>query len=433
MLRRLLIFLIVLGGVWLVYRLAVRLGWVPAPARTSEVRLTREGKVFLLFTLLVLLSALHTGVNLIYLTFSVLASALLLSYALASAARLIVRVQRELPVEVTAGETFRARLLLKNRSAWLPAYCVSVQHHWPRGVESDYERHLVLRLPPGRDEALEFPVRATRRGRHPLADFSFGSRFPFGFFELVSRGEGSGELTALPRLGELPEGVLLEEASGAETLRRRRFHSRHAEEFFGLREYRPGDNVSWIHWRTSARHRQLMVREYAAPEQHRFLIALKSVTPPGNERVGVEPGLDPPLERAISFAATLAQELTRRDASVALASYVPRPRFIPYDTGRHHLVRIWRELALLRPAPEGSWEELLRQPGLFGPERCTAVFIGLEEESPEMHEFLPALLPGRGISWRFVSVASPSFGREFVLPPLRDPLVEFGVLALSEP
>src|SRR5437868_4224320 len=36
-------------------------------------------------------------------------------------------------------------------------------------------------------------------------------------------------------------------------------------ELFGIREYRPGDSLRRIHWRSSARHGELVVREYEPP------------------------------------------------------------------------------------------------------------------------------------------------------------------------
>jgi uncharacterized protein (DUF58 family) len=45
-------------------------------------------------------------------------------------------------------------------------------------------------------------------------------------------------------------------------------------ELFGIREYRPGDSLRRIHWRSSARHGQLVVREYEPPGQQTLSIVL---------------------------------------------------------------------------------------------------------------------------------------------------------------
>ena len=42
--------------------------------------------------------------------------------------------------------------------------------------------------------------------------------------------------------------------------------TRASGDFFGVREWQAGDSVRWIHWRGTARHGQLMVRQF---EKHR--------------------------------------------------------------------------------------------------------------------------------------------------------------------
>jgi uncharacterized protein (DUF58 family) len=62
-------------------------------------------------------------------------------------------------------------------------------------------------------------------------------------------------------------------------------------ELFGVREYRPGDPLRRIHWRSSARHGELIVREYE---------------PPGVQTVGILCDPDPPSREAADQVARLA-------------------------------------------------------------------------------------------------------------------------------
>src|SRR5260370_18530755 len=84
---------------------------------------------------------------------------------------------------------------------------------------------------------------------------------PLGFF--THRGKGSdSELTlVLPRfkaLADRPHARDLEASVAAP-------RSASAPEMFGVREYRPGDPLRRIHWRSSARHGELIVREFLPP------------------------------------------------------------------------------------------------------------------------------------------------------------------------
>lgn len=52
-------------------------------------------------------------------------------------------------------------------------------------------------------------------------------------------------------------------------------------EIFGVREYRRGDSLRRIHWRTSARHGELVVREFEPPGRRLLLVALDPAPPAG--------------------------------------------------------------------------------------------------------------------------------------------------------
>ncbi len=50
-------------------------------------------------------------------------------------------------------------------------------------------------------------------------------------------------------------------------------------ELFGIREYRPGDSLRRIHWRSSARHGALVVREYEPPGVHMLTLVVDPAPP----------------------------------------------------------------------------------------------------------------------------------------------------------
>lgn len=84
-----------------------------------------------------------------------------------------------------------------------------------------------------------------------------------GFFtERGTRTQGDTELAlVLPRftsLGSRPRVRELEASAAAS-------RAGTGTELFGVREYRPGDPLRRIHWRSSARHAELIVREYEPP------------------------------------------------------------------------------------------------------------------------------------------------------------------------
>jgi uncharacterized protein (DUF58 family) len=122
----------------------------------------------------------------------------------------------------------------------------------------------------------------------------------------------------------------------------------------GLRPFRTGDSPRWIHWRTSARKNELMVREF------------EDSSPP-NLMLVVEPWLSPApanhekqqLEWAISLAATICKEWCRESES-RLGLLISRPDaiFLPVSVGADQGHRALKLLAIEMGTPSipvGDW------------------------------------------------------------------------------
>ncbi len=86
-------------------------------------------------------------------------------------------------------------------------------------------------------------------------------------------------------------------------------------EFLSVREYRPGDSLRHIHWRTSARANRLIVREFEEDNRPSLILALdlRAGSVIGSEE-------DNSLELAIKIAASLAHEAYHRQWAVSLAT-----------------------------------------------------------------------------------------------------------------
>jgi uncharacterized protein (DUF58 family) len=74
------------------------------------------------------------------------------------------------------------------------------------------------------------------------------------------------------------------------------------DEFYGLREYRLGDNARWIHWRRSAGRLEPVIREMARPRPMTLWVVLDTLLPDGS------PATAAMRERAIRLAATLIED-----------------------------------------------------------------------------------------------------------------------------
>jgi uncharacterized protein (DUF58 family) len=110
---------------------------------------------------------------------------------------------------------------------------------------------------------------------------------PLGFFRFRRKGADGEVALVLPRFMSLtaqPQARELEASVSAP-------RAGSGMELFGVREYRAGDPLRRIHWRSSARLGELVVREYE---------------PPGQETVGIFCDPSPPTREAADQVARLA-------------------------------------------------------------------------------------------------------------------------------
>jgi uncharacterized protein (DUF58 family) len=157
------------------------------------------------------------------------------------------------PDRVTRGEPCTQTLTVHNSSRLRSATLVAQDTCGPVTVPVP-----LLRLRPGRDTSVRYPVPTARRGIVTLGPLRVSRRDPLGLVNVARTHGGTGQVWVHPRtypLVAVPVGV-------ARSLDGRVDRVPHGTITFDtLREYVIGDELRKVHWRTSARVGQLMVRE----------------------------------------------------------------------------------------------------------------------------------------------------------------------------
>ncbi len=90
-----------------------------------------------------------------------------------------------------------------------------------------------------------------------------------------------------------------------------RSHGARADEFDGLRSYVPGDDLRRVHWPSSARHDELLVRQYRPPRHGRLQIVVDT-RPPGDDELVAD--------RTTSVAGSIAVALLAAGDAVRLVT-----------------------------------------------------------------------------------------------------------------
>ena len=198
-----------------------------------------------------------------------------------------------------------------------------------------------------------------RRGRYAWGPVAASSGYPFGLITRRKTLVPAEEVIVLPRLGRLHRGLFRRllwcTSAEAERRRRPRRHPAAQDQFHGLRPFRPGDNPRAVHWRTSARRGEWMVREFEDLPGENLLLVFDPVLDAAD---GPEPfsreRLDD-FETAVSLAATIAMEW-RGDRGGRLIAVVagPDPVVLDGPCGPLHARRVLERLAVVEPLPSAA-------------------------------------------------------------------------------
>jgi uncharacterized protein (DUF58 family) len=199
-----------------------------------------------------------------------------------------------------------------------------------------------------------------RRGRHTWGAVTVSSGYPFGIVERRTALTASEEVIVLPRLGWLHRGRFLRHLRSLAVQPRHapvrlppRSHPAAQAEFHGLRSYRGGDSLRLIHWRTSARRGELMVREFEDEPSDNLLLMVDPALPAESDYCGVP--LREQFEEAVSLAATICWEWCRRRGDhLTLATAGPNPVVLAGLTGPIHARRVLECLAVVECTPAPS-------------------------------------------------------------------------------
>lgn len=357
-------------------------------SRRLREQLTPGGMVIVALTGFAGAFGLDTQSNLAHIVFSLGASLVVVDSIAAAllrrrAPRLTAR--RHLPEFVTCGQAARYRIEVRNdgptpaqagclvetlRQPWpSPA---SLQHHrgqvstnrfdrqigYPAFLDMlsrlraiDMARIMLPPLLPGQSADIEVPAQPTARGLAGFESLWLVMTGPLGLVE--TRAPVAAAAATLPVLPtRLP--VELPSASSHRLLQPGGIslaqHVGDTEEFRSLRDYRPGDPMRAIHWRSFARTGKPLVREFQEEFFSRHALVLDTAAPYP---------FAPAFETAVSMAAWLVARPRDADSLLDLMFVGNRVHRLTAGRGLGGADALLRVLATVAPTPPESIEPLL--------------------------------------------------------------------------
>ncbi|WP_203708843.1 DUF58 domain-containing protein, partial [Asanoa iriomotensis] len=185
----------------------------------------------------------------------------------------------------------------------------------------------VLRLRPGKDTTVDYAVPTTRRGVVRVGPLRVSRRDPLGLVSAARSHGGTGTVWVHPRihpLAAVPAGAMRSLDGRVDSV------PHGTITFDSLREYVVGDELRRVHWRTSARIGELMVREQLDTSLPKLVVLLDNrATAHPDRTAGEAPTFESACEAAASVITAAAREDV--DATLLLVAGDPTPATRPLD------------------------------------------------------------------------------------------------------
>ena len=185
---------------------------VPALARRSSLRwlayqvdyrLTREGLIYLGALVILVLAAVNTGNNLLFMILGLLLAAMLISGILSRVVLTGVELNFELPEHIFAEQPRAGGHELDNQKQWWPSFSLRVVgEEQTNGTRRRFfTRPVFFPYMPRRSTARQkVELRFPRRGVYRQDAFGIRTSFPFGFFEKTRHVDSKMEMVVYPHV-----------------------------------------------------------------------------------------------------------------------------------------------------------------------------------------------------------------------------------------
>lgn len=287
----------------------------------------------------------------------------------------------------------------------------------PSDLPGHRSRRVVV-IPPrhSRSWIVQTPLR--RRGLFDWGPVRVVSTDPFGLFRRVRLFGGEQQILVYPPVQELPHFQAPPANLPGEGRFRRRTHYV-TPNASGVREWAPGDAFNRIHWRSTARTGELMVKTFELDPASDIWVILDM-----ERRVNAGSGDESTEEYAVRAAASLVRHYLVQNRSVGFMAFDNDLRMIEPERGQQQMTRILESLATVSSsgdAPLGNL--LLEEQRRFG--RHTSLIVVTSSTDDQWLTALQSLVQ-RGVRAAVVLVDPSTFGSN------RSPLVLYGELTASD-
>jgi uncharacterized protein (DUF58 family) len=277
----------------------------------------------------------YKGWTVLFLAFG---GAISISYLWARSLAQGLRLKREMRFGwAQVGDQLEERFTLVNNSRF-PALWVEIydQTNMP-----NYWSNQVRSIRGGMENRWVFRSVCSQRGLYTFGPTTLRTSDPLGFFNITLDDPTSTTMMVMPPVVTLPAIQVAPGGRAGDGTMRVNAPERTVSSA-SVREYIPGDSLRWIHWPSSAKRDELIVRVFEGAPAGDWWIILDL-----EADVQFGKGLDSTIEHGVILAASLANLGMRNGRSVGFITHGYDLVWLPPNISDEHNWSILRELALV--------------------------------------------------------------------------------------
>lgn len=331
-----------------------------------RVMLTRPGFAYLLLMMVMFIGAMLGRSNLLMLVFALMAGPFVLNGWVTFSMLRFTDVKRITPKQAIAGEPISVEIAFKNSKRLLPAWLMIVTDR----IQNDHEyleaHAMFTRVAARSERRAYYRLKLMHRGKYHFGPFRVRTRFPLGLIERSQEYTDHVDVLVYPRIGRLAKSWRKQLRHASDFVEHQATQQGlYDDEFHHIREYRPGDNLRSIHWRTTARQDDLMVRQHQQTRDQSLTVLVDLWQPEFPSEEDLER-----VEYAASLAATMCMEHFRncRDSKLYLVVSGKSVRSWTGESGMSSVDSAFEILAMAeanpKPNSENMWKEAFKSHAL---------------------------------------------------------------------
>lgn len=318
-----------------------------------EYEFTREGAVYLMVIAVIIVAALNTGNNLLFIILASLLAGILASGILSKIVLSELELEFILPEHLFAAQPMISRLTLRNLKWFFPSFSVTVAARDPADKKSRkasgishrqildepvYLPYIPRRASVTQHVELTFP----RRGRYTQEGFRVSTKFPFGFMKKTREVAARQEILVLPSIEPTEQFANILPLVSGEV---ESHFKGHGHDLYAIRDYQESDTARHIDWKVSARAQQLKVREFTREDDRRVVLIFDARVRETDDKTAAQ------FEKAVNLCACFAWHFSEVETQLQFVTTGLETTMAP---AREIVYPALEALALVEPKVTGN-------------------------------------------------------------------------------